>query len=125
MPAAQEWSADLNRTLSRREKKKATDGVTLTGINQTGDQALQSKPSRWALGQPPSPGSSAWAGHSPVKPCREPPTHVFPDASRASKLCWVVVQGQPWEGSSAHLVPELWKDPEKGAFATHMASGPK
>lgn len=46
VPAAQEWSADLNRTLSRREKKKAADGVTLTGINQTGDQALQNKPSR-------------------------------------------------------------------------------
>ncbi|XP_027549327.1 protein kinase C and casein kinase substrate in neurons protein 2 isoform X4 [Neopelma chrysocephalum] len=36
-----EWSADLNRTLSRREKKKASDGVTLTGINQTGDQVSQ------------------------------------------------------------------------------------
>lgn len=40
----------MNRTLSRREKKKATDGVTLTGISQTGDQALQNKPSRWVLG---------------------------------------------------------------------------
>ncbi|XP_030071383.1 protein kinase C and casein kinase substrate in neurons protein 2 isoform X2 [Microcaecilia unicolor] len=38
-PQFEEWSADLNRTLSRREKKKAADGVTLTGINQTGDQA--------------------------------------------------------------------------------------
>ncbi|NXU61208.1 PACN2 protein, partial [Horornis vulcanius] len=37
----QEWSADLNRTLSRREKKKASDGVTLTGINQTGEQVSQ------------------------------------------------------------------------------------
>ncbi|XP_009981141.1 PREDICTED: protein kinase C and casein kinase substrate in neurons protein 2 isoform X2 [Tauraco erythrolophus] len=36
-----EWSADLNRTLSRREKKKASDGVTLTGINQTGEQVSQ------------------------------------------------------------------------------------
>lgn len=43
---AQEWSADLNRTLSRREKKKATDGVTLTGISQTGDQAAPHKSSR-------------------------------------------------------------------------------
>ncbi|KAG8517921.1 Protein kinase C and casein kinase substrate in neurons protein 2 [Galemys pyrenaicus] len=42
-PQFEEWSADLNRTLSRRERKKAADGVTLTGINQTGDQALQSK----------------------------------------------------------------------------------
>nr|XP_020664291.1 protein kinase C and casein kinase substrate in neurons protein 2 isoform X3 [Pogona vitticeps] len=39
----EEWSADLNRTLSRREKKKAADGVTLTGINQTGDQVSQHK----------------------------------------------------------------------------------
>ncbi|XP_022452861.1 protein kinase C and casein kinase substrate in neurons protein 2 isoform X2 [Delphinapterus leucas] len=44
-PQFEEWSADLNRTLSRREKKKTADGVTLTGINQTGDQALQNKPS--------------------------------------------------------------------------------
>ncbi|XP_051846590.1 protein kinase C and casein kinase substrate in neurons protein 2-like [Antechinus flavipes] len=42
-PQFEEWSADLNRTLSRREKKKASDGVTLTGINQTGDQALSNK----------------------------------------------------------------------------------
>ncbi|KAJ6666398.1 hypothetical protein lerEdw1_000671 [Lerista edwardsae] len=40
-PQFEEWSADLNRTLSRREKKKAADGVTLTGINQTGDQVSQ------------------------------------------------------------------------------------
>ncbi|XP_038233301.1 protein kinase C and casein kinase substrate in neurons protein 2 isoform X6 [Dermochelys coriacea] len=40
-PQFEEWSADFNRTLSRREKKKASDGVTLTGVNQTGDQALQ------------------------------------------------------------------------------------
>uniref|UniRef100_A0A8D0BRJ1 Protein kinase C and casein kinase substrate in neurons 2 n=1 Tax=Salvator merianae TaxID=96440 RepID=A0A8D0BRJ1_SALMN len=40
-PQFEEWSADLNRTLSRREKKKTTDGVTLTGINQTGDQVSQ------------------------------------------------------------------------------------
>ncbi|XP_008287446.1 protein kinase C and casein kinase substrate in neurons protein 2 isoform X3 [Stegastes partitus] len=37
-----DWSIDLNRTLSRREKKKPSDGVTLTGISQTGsDQPVQ------------------------------------------------------------------------------------
>ncbi|XP_012927979.1 protein kinase C and casein kinase substrate in neurons protein 2 isoform X3 [Heterocephalus glaber] len=41
----EEWSADLNRTLSRREKKKAGDGVTLTGISQTADQAVPNKAS--------------------------------------------------------------------------------
>ncbi|XP_041071918.1 protein kinase C and casein kinase substrate in neurons protein 2-like isoform X4 [Carcharodon carcharias] len=41
-PQFEEWCADLNRTLSRREKPKKTgDGVTLTSINQTGDQASQ------------------------------------------------------------------------------------
>ncbi|XP_027127923.1 protein kinase C and casein kinase substrate in neurons protein 2 isoform X3 [Larimichthys crocea] len=37
-----DWSVDLNRTLSRREKKKPSEGVTLTGISQTGsDQPVQ------------------------------------------------------------------------------------
>ncbi|XP_044042112.1 protein kinase C and casein kinase substrate in neurons protein 2 isoform X3 [Siniperca chuatsi] len=37
-----DWSIDLNRTLSRREKKKPSEGITLTGISQTGsDQHVQ------------------------------------------------------------------------------------
>ncbi|XP_055010188.1 protein kinase C and casein kinase substrate in neurons protein 2 isoform X3 [Boleophthalmus pectinirostris] len=38
-----DWSIDLNRTLSRREtKKKSSEGVTLTGISQTGsDQPVK------------------------------------------------------------------------------------
>lgn len=56
-PQFEEWSADLNRTLSRREKKKAADGVTLTGINQTGDQSGQNKPSS-NLSVPSNPAQS-------------------------------------------------------------------
>ncbi|XP_047431334.1 protein kinase C and casein kinase substrate in neurons protein 2 isoform X2 [Mugil cephalus] len=35
-PQFEDWSIDINRTLSRREKKKPSEGVMLTGINQTG-----------------------------------------------------------------------------------------
>nr|XP_056701784.1 protein kinase C and casein kinase substrate in neurons protein 2 isoform X2 [Euleptes europaea] len=68
-PQFEEWSADLNRTLSRREKKKAADGVTLTGINQTGDQhnknssvssseRNQSYPTEWSDEETSNPFSS-------------------------------------------------------------------
>uniref|UniRef100_A0A668S628 Protein kinase C and casein kinase substrate in neurons 2 n=1 Tax=Oreochromis aureus TaxID=47969 RepID=A0A668S628_OREAU len=41
-PQFEEWSVDLNRTLSRREKKKPSEGITLTGISPAGsDQPVQ------------------------------------------------------------------------------------
>ncbi|MGH0116525.1 UNVERIFIED_CONTAM: hypothetical protein FKN15_009658 [Acipenser sinensis] len=40
-PQFEDWSVDLNRSLSKREKKKHTDGITLTGMNQTSEQAAQ------------------------------------------------------------------------------------
>ncbi|KAK7886117.1 hypothetical protein WMY93_025738 [Mugilogobius chulae] len=46
-PQFEDWSVDLNRTLSRREtKKKSSEGVTLTGISQTGsDQPVKTSSS--------------------------------------------------------------------------------
>ncbi|XP_076152786.1 protein kinase C and casein kinase substrate in neurons protein 2 isoform X4 [Alosa pseudoharengus] len=44
-PQFEEWSIDMNRTLSRRDKKKPGEGVMLTGISQTGDQPAKSSSS--------------------------------------------------------------------------------
>nr|XP_057933628.1 protein kinase C and casein kinase substrate in neurons protein 2 isoform X1 [Doryrhamphus excisus] len=57
-----DWSIDLNRTLSRREKKKPSEGVTLTGISQTGsDQPVQPLKTSSSISTPPKaapPGSN-------------------------------------------------------------------
>ncbi|KAL2102997.1 hypothetical protein ACEWY4_002165 [Coilia grayii] len=44
-PQFEDWSIDMNRTLSRRDKKKPGDGVMLTGISQTGEQPAKSSSS--------------------------------------------------------------------------------
>ncbi|KAF3859260.1 hypothetical protein F7725_021659 [Dissostichus mawsoni] len=58
-----DWSIDLNRTLSRREKKKPSEGVTLTGISQTGsDQPVQPAKTSNSL---TVPSSTAPVGSNP------------------------------------------------------------
>lgn len=45
-PQFEDWSIDLNRSLSRREKKKPSEGVTLTGISQSSsDQPVKTSSS--------------------------------------------------------------------------------
>lgn len=71
--------------LSAGKKKKNADGVTLMGINQTGDQASQNKPSRWALGPSvpgkasPLPGLGCPLQETPQRALQEP-RGLFPDA---------------------------------------------
>lgn len=118
----------MNRTLSRREKKKATDGVTLTGISQTGDQALQNKPSRWvlgglhpwerSLGQVPEPSARAGApppwtsGRVLSGASQGPPVSICPHAA-----CWARAPGHLRKGH-----PSIWCQ----RVASHKcASGPK
>ncbi|MBN3272612.1 PACN2 protein, partial [Polyodon spathula] len=60
-PQFEDWSIDVNRSLSKREKKKHTDGITLTGMNQTSEQAAQvSKHSSSYLSVPNSSVQSSY-----------------------------------------------------------------
>ncbi|XP_061438310.1 protein kinase C and casein kinase substrate in neurons protein 2 isoform X2 [Rhineura floridana] len=66
-PQFEDWSADLNRTLSRREKKKAADGVTLTGINQTGDQVSPHNKNSSNLSVPSNTVQSVQSSYNPFE----------------------------------------------------------
>ncbi|XP_049616716.1 protein kinase C and casein kinase substrate in neurons protein 2 isoform X2 [Syngnathus scovelli] len=61
-PQFEDWSIDLNRTLSRRGTKKTSEGVTLTGISQTGAdqpvQPLKTNNSSISLSTPAKAGSN-------------------------------------------------------------------
>ncbi|XP_019371273.1 PREDICTED: protein kinase C and casein kinase substrate in neurons protein 2 isoform X1 [Gavialis gangeticus] len=63
----EEYSGDLNRTLSRREKKKPADGVTLTGISQTGDQASQPNKHSSNLSVPSNTVQSVQSSYNPFE----------------------------------------------------------
>lgn len=53
-PQFEDWSIDLNRSLSRREKKKPSEGVTLTGISQSSsDQPVKTSSSASSMEKTP------------------------------------------------------------------------
>lgn len=112
----------MNRTLSRREKKKATDGVTLTGINQTGDQTLQNKPSRWVQG-------TILPGKGPLGPlhtlgCPQRGHLACPDAPWAPERCWAGPQGISEEEHPSTWCQSCGKI-QKGSLCHRHTSGPK
>ncbi|KAJ8245516.1 hypothetical protein GJAV_G00271560 [Gymnothorax javanicus] len=60
-PQFEAWSVDLNRSLTKREKKKPGDGVTLTGISQTEEPIATSRSSSAA------PSSTEPTGSNPFE----------------------------------------------------------
>ncbi|KAM8973500.1 protein kinase C and casein kinase substrate in neurons protein 2 isoform 2-T2 [Pelodytes ibericus] len=90
-PQFEEWSADFNRTLSRRPTKKPGDGVTLTGISQAGEQApLQQKNSSQRLSIQPAPSvqsvQSIQSGNNPFDDEEEPANIIEKEDLKTKKL---------------------------------------
>ncbi|XP_036373502.1 protein kinase C and casein kinase substrate in neurons protein 2 isoform X1 [Megalops cyprinoides] len=111
-----DWSVDLNRTLSRRDKKKPGDGVTLTGINQTGEQAAKSSSSLTV------PNSTEQVGSNPFEDDEdeeEAPAEP-PNSSPAS----VVKEEVKTKTTSSAEKTQEWSDEETGnPFAADTANG--
>ncbi|XP_013859689.1 protein kinase C and casein kinase substrate in neurons protein 2 isoform X2 [Austrofundulus limnaeus] len=64
-PQFEDWSVDLNRTLSRREKKKPSEGVTLTGISQTGSEQ-PAQPAKTGSSVSSAEKTPDWSDEDPV-----------------------------------------------------------
>uniref|UniRef100_A0A8C5MDK4 Protein kinase C and casein kinase substrate in neurons 2 n=1 Tax=Leptobrachium leishanense TaxID=445787 RepID=A0A8C5MDK4_9ANUR len=96
----EEWSADLNRTLSRREKKKPGDGVTLTGITQAGDQSsLQNKhSSNLSVQQAPSV-QSVQSSNNPFEDEEEPANIIEKEDVKKTKNVSSYEKSYPTEWS--------------------------
>ncbi|MGH0170284.1 UNVERIFIED_CONTAM: hypothetical protein FKN15_059003 [Acipenser sinensis] len=83
-PQFEDWSIDLNRSLSKREKKKHTDGITLTGMNQTSEQAAQvTKQSNSYLSVP---NSSVQSSYNPFEDEAEEEEAVVEEEKNSSPV---------------------------------------
>ncbi|XP_054609726.1 protein kinase C and casein kinase substrate in neurons protein 2 isoform X1 [Dunckerocampus dactyliophorus] len=120
-PQFEDWSIDLNRTLSRREKKKPSEGVTLTGISQTGsDQPVQPLKTSSSISAPPKaapPGSNPFEDDDE----EEEATMVVDEEDEETSNHISVKQDDVKTGSSMERTPD-WSD-EDATAAPFSANG--
>ncbi|XP_064198760.1 protein kinase C and casein kinase substrate in neurons protein 2 isoform X2 [Anguilla rostrata] len=108
-PQFEDWSVDLNRTLSRRDKKRPGEGVTLTGISQTGEQAAKSSSLT-------VPNSTEQVG---LNPFEEEDEEEAPAGEPDSGPVNVVKEAVETKTTSSAEKTQEWSDEETGnPFAT-------
>ncbi|XP_010885711.1 protein kinase C and casein kinase substrate in neurons protein 2 isoform X1 [Esox lucius] len=128
-PQFEDWSMDLNRTLSRREtKKKPSDGVTLTGMSQMGDQQGAKNSSSLTV-----PSSTEPVGSNPfedddeeeiAEPVKEQPTVIVNNNNNRSSPLNVKKVEEVKTASSVEKSQD-WSDEEVGVnpFSAEVANG--
>ncbi|XP_037837125.1 protein kinase C and casein kinase substrate in neurons protein 2 isoform X1 [Kryptolebias marmoratus] len=118
-----DWSVDLNRTLSRREKKKPSEGVTLTGISQTGsEQPAQPTKSSSSL---TVPTKTAPVGTNPFEDEEDEEDEMAEEQQQSTENHVTVTKEEIKTVSSAEKTPD-WSDEDTtgNPFSTNGDGNP-